>query len=142
MNDKYIIYFLSKTKKIMQQHIASRLLEEGITDIVPSHGNIFTILYDNEGSLSMKEIASKVGKDKSTITSHVKHLVKCGYLKKTTSEVDKRIQIISLTDKGWKFQKTYQLISNEVYEKTYSNMNEQQKEDFLETLKMIYTNFK
>jgi DNA-binding MarR family transcriptional regulator len=142
MNDQFIVFFLSKTKKIMSSYISRRLKEEGIADIDASYGNIFTALYNNEGSLSMKEIAKIVNKDKSTITSHVKHLIKTGYLKKEPSLEDKRISIISLTTKGWEFQPTYQKISDEVYELAYKNFSEEDKEAFLSSLKTMYMNFK
>jgi len=43
--------------------------------IVLLYGNILTVLFDNDGKLTMKQIGELVGKDKSTIISLVNKLV-------------------------------------------------------------------
>jgi len=142
MNDKYIVYYLSKTKKIMHRYIAKRLIEEGIRDIVPSHGNIFTALSENGGVLPMKDIARLSGKDKSTITSHIKHLVSCGYIEKSTSKRDKRVTLIKLTSKGESFLNVYTQISKEINDISYIDMTDEEKKYLLLGLKNLYLNFK
>lgn len=47
MNDRYIVYFISSTKKKMMKYIESQLLENELFDLIPSHGNILTNLYDS-----------------------------------------------------------------------------------------------
>ncbi len=142
MNDKYIVYYLSKAKKIIHRYIAKRLLEEGIRDVVPSHGNIFTALSENGGVLPMKDIARLSGKDKSTITSHIKHLVSCGYIEKSINERDKRVTFIKLTSKGESFLKVYEQISKEINDISYMDMTEEEKSYLLLGLKNLYLNFK
>ncbi|MDW7661770.1 MAG: MarR family transcriptional regulator, partial [Bacillota bacterium] len=47
MNDKYIVYFISKTKKKMVKFIEKKLYEKELFNLVPSYGNILTVLYDH-----------------------------------------------------------------------------------------------
>ena len=83
MNDKYIIYFISRTKANMIKFIENKLKENDLNDLIPTHGNILTALYESDKKLTMKEIAKKIGKDKSTVTSLVNKLIhlvyKCYY---------------------------------------------------------------
>ncbi|MCA1075880.1 MarR family transcriptional regulator [Clostridium bowmanii] len=98
MNDKYIIYFISKTKKKMTRFIEKALKEKGLDELVPSYGNILTVLFNNNGKLSMKEIGELIGKDKSTITALVNKLSKLGYVKKEKCIEDRRITYIIFTE--------------------------------------------
>ncbi|WZL72213.1 MarR family transcriptional regulator [Clostridiaceae bacterium 35-E11] len=110
MNDKYIVYFISKTKKKVTEFI-----EKGLNDLVPSYGNILTVLCDNDGKLSMKEIGGSIGKDKSTVTALVNKLLKLGYIKKEQCEEDKRVTYVKITEKGKEIEDKFNDISKEVY---------------------------
>ena len=141
-HEKYIIHFLSKTKKKMTKFIETQLIEEGIEDLVPAYGNILTVLYNHEGKLMMKDIAKIVGKDKSTITALVKKLMKSGYVQKVKSEKDKRITYIELTEKSYDIQSKFHRISNELNKKAYQGFTEEEKTIFLKLLKRMNNNFK
>lgn len=141
MKDKYIVYFISKTKKKMIKFIEKKLCENSLNDLIPSHGNILTALYENDGSLTMKEIADLIGKDKSTVTPLVNKLLKLGYVKKEKSKEDKRVTFIELTDKGREIESRYKAISNEVVTTAYKGFSEEEKEIFLRLLKKLSNNF-
>ena len=51
-NDKYIVYFISRTKQKITKYISKQLEMQGINDLVPSHGNILTALYESDTPLS------------------------------------------------------------------------------------------
>ena len=82
MKDKYIIYFISRTKANMIKFIENKLKENDLTELIPTHGNILTALYESDKKLTMKEIAQKIGKDKSTVTPLVNKLIRLGYIEK------------------------------------------------------------
>ncbi|MCT4597023.1 MAG: MarR family transcriptional regulator [Vallitalea sp.] len=142
MQDKYIIYFISKTKKRMTKFLEKKLNEYDLGDLIPSHGNILTVLYENNNKLTMKEIANKVGKDKSTITSLINKLIKLGYVTKETNPKDKRVSFIILTDKGKSIESKYNKICDEVSLTAYNGFSDEEKEVFLKLLKKLSTNFK
>lgn len=142
MKDKYIVYFISKTKKRMTQFIEDRLRQQGIKDLVPSHGNILTVLYEHNGKLTMKEISKLIGKDKSTVTALVNKLLKLGYIEKERSEEDKRVTYITLTEKGEGVEFIFKSISGEIYKTAYKGFSEEEKETFLGLLKRMNDNFK
>lgn len=141
MNDKYIIYFISRTKKKMIQFIEKKLNEYGMDDLIASHGNILTVLYESDGKLTMSQIAKKIGKDKSTVTPLIEKLLKLGYINKMRNDDDKRVTNIILTDKGKKLEAKFNSISAQVYETAYKDFTPEEKETFLKLLKKLNNNF-
>ncbi len=141
MNDKYIVYFISKTRKKMVKFIEKKLAEKGLKELIPSHGNVLTALYENDGMLTMKEIANRIGKDKSTVTPLVDKLLKLGYVEKEKSQNDKRVTYIRLTEKGRRIESKYNEISSDVRDTAYRNFSDEEKETFLRLLKKLSDNF-
>jgi len=141
MNDKYIVYFISKTKKKMTEFIERQLKEKQLDDLVPSYGNILTVLYDNGGKLSMKEIGKLIGKDKSTITALVNKLMKLGYVEKEKCKEDKRVTYIILTEKAEAIEGKFNEISESVNSTAYKNFSNEEKETLLKLLKKLNNNF-
>ena len=141
MKDKYIVYFISKTRKKMISFIEKKLKEKGLNDIVPSYGNILTVFYDNGGKLNMKEIGEIIGKDKSTVTALVNKLSELGYVKKEKCKEDKRITYVKITEKGKEIENKFKEISKEVYLTAYKGFSQEEKELFLKLLKKLNNNF-
>lgn len=141
MNDKYIVYFISKTKKKMVKFIEKKLNEKELYNLVPSYGNILTVLYDHNGTLSMKEIGKLLGKEKSTITAIVDKLEKLGYVDKIKSEKDRRTTFVCLTEMGKNIEKKFEEISCDVHSTAYKNFTKEEKNEFLRLLKKMNQNF-
>lgn len=141
MKDKYIVYFVSRTKSKMLHFITKRLQENGLADLIPSHGNILTALYENQGRLTMKEIAETIGKDKSTITPLVNKLLELGYITKEKNVSDKRVTYIMLTSKGREIESRFSAISREVSSTAYKNFSREEKSLLLGLLKKLNNNF-
>ncbi|WP_291637693.1 MarR family winged helix-turn-helix transcriptional regulator [Clostridium sp.] len=141
MNDKYIIYFISKTKKKMTKFIEKALKEKGLDDLAPSYGNVLTVLYNNNGRLSMNQIGQIIGKDKSTITALVNKLSNLGYVKKEKCIEDRRVTYITLTEKGNAIEGKVNDISEKVNLIAYKNFSKKEKDIFLELLKKMNNNF-
>ncbi|HSQ88737.1 MarR family winged helix-turn-helix transcriptional regulator [Romboutsia sp.] len=142
MNDKYIIYFVSRTKANMIKFIENKLKQNNLNDLIPTHGNVLTALYESNKKLTMKEIASKIGKDKSTVTALVNRLIDLGYVEKEKCSCDKRVTYINLTQKAMDIEDKFNYISSQVKETAYSNFTEDEKKEFLRLLRKLSTNFK
>lgn len=141
MKDKYIVYFISKTKKKMVKFIENQLQEKGLNDLVPSYGNILTVLYDHDGALTMKQIGKLLGKEKSTITALISKLEKLGYVEKVKSKDDRRNTYVCLTKKGKAIEKTFDQISSQVQQTAYKNFTNDEKAELLRLLKKLNQNF-
>lgn len=142
MNDKYIVYFISRTKSNMIKFIENKLKISELNDLIPTHGNILTALYESNGKLTMKEIAQKIGKDKSTVTSLVNRLIGLGYIEKEKCNKDKRVTYIKLTNKAKNIEDKFNNISSQVKETAYNNFTEDEKKELLRLLKKLSKNFK
>lgn len=142
MSDKYIIHFISKTKSNMDKFIEKQLKEEELFELVPSHGNILTVLYENNGKINMKDIAKKINKDKSTVTALVNKLINLGYIEKQKSEEDKRVTYIKVTKKAEDIYEKYSRICDNVKSAAYSDFTEEEKDEFLRLLKKLGDNIK
>ena len=142
MNDKYIIFFVSRTKANMIKFIENRLKKNKLDDLIPTHGNVLTALYESNKKLTMTDIAKKISKDKSTVTPLINKLLELGYIKKEKSKDDKRVTYISLTDKARDIEDTFNSISSEVRETAYKNFTQEEKAEFFRLLKKLNTNFK
>ncbi|MPQ44948.1 MarR family winged helix-turn-helix transcriptional regulator [Clostridium tarantellae] len=140
MNDKYIVHFMSKTKKKMIKFIQKELAENNLKEIDPSYGNILTALYESNKPLTMNEIVKKTSKDKSTITALVKKLLDLGYVKKFKSTEDNRVTFIVLTEKAEGIKETYTKISKNLNKTVYSGFSDSEKKVFLDLLKRINDN--
>ncbi len=141
MNDRFIAYYISSTKKKMTNFIEAKIKEKEIYDIVPAYGNVLTALYNNNGELTMKDIGKLVGKDKSTITALVNKLAKQGYVSKEKCQIDKRVTYVKTTEKGKSIKDKFFEVSGEVYECAYKGFTEDEKYEFLRLLKKLNNNF-
>lgn len=141
LNDKYIVYFISRTKQKMTQFIQLQLKQQQLDKLIPSHGNILTVLYENGEKMALNEIAKRIGRDKSTVTSLVNKLVALGYVEKVSGQHDKRVTFIQLTQQGQNLKPKFDAISSQVYEIAYQGFSQDEKEQFLSLLKKIYHNF-
>ncbi len=142
MNDKYIVYFISRAKANMIKFIENKLKENKLDDLIPTHGNILTALYESDKNLTMKEISQKIGKDKSTVTSLVNRLITLGYIEKEKCTKDKRVTYIGLTQKARDIEGSFNFISSQVKETAYNNFTEDEKKEFLRLLRKLSSNFK
>ncbi len=141
MNDKYIVYFISRTRKKMLKFLERKLTEYSMNDIITSHGNILTALYNNGGKLSMNKIAKLIGKDKSTVTPLINKLLQLGYIEKVQDETDKRVTYIVLSEQGCQLKPKFDAISAQINETAYKGFTEEEKETFLRLLKKLNMNF-
>ena len=142
MNDKYIIYFISRTKASMIKFIENKLMQYKLNSLIPTHGNVLTALFESEKPLTMKDITKKIGKDKSSTTALIHKLENLGYVKKQKSLDDKRITYISLTDKALEIKPAFDEISYDVNRVSFSNFTDDEKIEFLRLLKKLSLNFK
>ena len=142
MNEKYIVYFISKTKLFMTKFIEQELKTSKLSDLIPSHGNILTVLYEATEPVTMKDISNKIGKDKSTVTALVNKLVQLGYVTKEVATYDKRVTHVHLTEKAKQAKQTYDQISHRVQETAYQDFTEDEKKELLRLLKKLSLNFK
>lgn len=81
--------------------IEKKLKQENFIGLGASHFAILIgIIFSKEKRLCMKEIASFINKDKSTVTQLVNKLIRYDLIEKKYSESDKRMCYMILSNKG------------------------------------------
>lgn len=90
---------MSRTLGAANRYLVALMAREGISGIVPSHGDILMQLFAHE-AMPMAALAEAIGKDPSTVTALVRKLVDAGYVEKAPSPRDRRVCEVRLTDAG------------------------------------------
>ncbi|SHJ64157.1 MarR family winged helix-turn-helix transcriptional regulator [Tepidibacter formicigenes] len=137
----YIIGYISRTRKKAQRFLERELKNHGLEELIPSHGSILSVLYENGGKLTMKEIADLIRRDKSTVTALANKLVKLGYIEKQKCEEDKRITYIVLTEKGKSIKNKFDLISKNLIDTAYKGFTEEEEDMLAKLLNKLNQNF-
>jgi DNA-binding MarR family transcriptional regulator len=91
--------------------------------------------------MTMKDLAEKINRDKSTTTVLVRKLESEGFISGEADPADKRSRIIFLTEKGKQFNSIAQELSKELLDTFYKGFNEIEKEQFFQALQKIKKNF-
>lgn len=136
---KELIALASKITDLSNRLIISQLEKNHINGIVPSHGSIFILLYENE-QVTMKDISNFVHKTKPTVTILVDKLVKMGYIEKEKSKIDSRVTFVKLTQKGKDLKPVFEEISNNVNNIIYKNLTPNEAIQTEKTLQQVIKN--
>ena len=131
---------ISQIHTLTADFLKKRLAQNGFDDFASSHGNILFQLGIAQ-STTMKELAARINRDKSTTTVLVRKLEQAGLVKVSTDPNDKRTKLLSLTKKGAKYNQMTQELSKELLSTFYNGFNEKDKEEFCSYLDRIKKNF-
>lgn len=88
-------------------------------------------------SKTMSQVASKLDITMGTLTVSINHLVKKGYVIKERSLKDRRVFILSLTDKGKKLYKIHQNFHFEIVKNLIINLSDYEADMFIEALSSL-----
>ena len=131
---------VSHIHSLTADFLKKRLSENGFDDFASSHGNILFQLSINK-EITMKELASKINRDKSTTTVLVRKLEQEGLVTTTPSPEDRRNKILTLTEKGAEYNTLMKKLSKELLAKFYKGFSDEEIEEFCSFLKKIEKNF-
>jgi len=89
----------------------------------------------------MKELAEKIGRDKSTLTALVKKLTKEGYVSRKRDPDDGRITYLYLTPKGKSLQPDFNEISKKLISRAFKGFSIKDREGLVKGLEKMLRNF-
>lgn len=134
------INLISRIRELANNVIVTELEKLGVKGIVPSHGDIIVTLIKHR-ELTMTEIAEKINRDRSTVTTLVKKLNTIGFTATKKNERDQRSNFVFLTSKGRELEKGFKEISERLYSIQFEGVSEEEKEVFRSVLLKVYNNF-
>lgn len=81
-----------------------------------------------DSSKSMSEVAKDLGITVGTLTIAINNLVKKGYVSRTRDELDRRVVLITLTDKGKKVCRIHDEFHTEMVKATIDGLTKEEEE--------------
>jgi DNA-binding MarR family transcriptional regulator len=134
------INLIGRIKELASITIVSEMERLGMEGIVTSHGDIIATLMEYE-ALTMTEIAEKIHRDRSTVTTLVKKLNAIGVTETKKNEQDQRSNLVFLTTKGKELKEGFKEISEKLYDIQFKGVSDEEKEIFRHVLMKMYKNF-
>jgi len=135
-----IISLISRIREKSSRFIASELNRLGLGALKPIHGDILLTLFQHSNP-TMKELADRVDRQKSTVTTLVDKLIRLGYAEKNQDPADSRIFRISLTDKGRGLKDRLIEISANLLDRVYKDMPVDERKQMVKSLRKINDNW-
>ncbi len=86
---------------------------------------------------TMSNVAEKLDITMGTLTVAINHLVKKGYVNKVKNEEDKRVFMLSLTEKGRELYKAHQKFHFELVKSLVLNLSDYEADMFIEALSSL-----
>jgi DNA-binding MarR family transcriptional regulator len=139
MKNKSIVSQAAKLTEKANALIVSELKKRGIIGIAPSHGDILVLLFGGK-SLPMAQIAEAIHKTKATVSVLVDKLEAAGYARRSQSEDDARVFLVSLTEKGEALKPDFEAISKFLHEKAFANFSDFELDALEKLLKRAVSN--
>lgn len=108
----------------------------GDVEISPSQSHI---LYEikRQHKPSIQQVAEALGTDITTFSRQIQSLIKMDLVKKTSNTDDRRIYILSLTEKGKSLSNMIDQEMNAYLNEVFSHMNEFEKETVIRSIKLL-----
>ncbi|ACV61383.1 transcriptional regulator, MarR family [Desulfofarcimen acetoxidans DSM 771] len=106
------------------------------SDLTVSEAHAIEVL-GQYGKMNMKNLAQKLGVTTGTTTVTVDRLEKKDYAKRETTREDRRVNLISLTEKGMRAFAEHHNFHLNLTEQMVSNLSEEEIEQFHKILKKI-----
>lgn len=133
-----ITYEITRTGNILRKLVAKRLREAGV-DLSPEESVLMNELWDR-GELTLSELAQCSIKDPSTLSRQVDGLVRKGYVDRRESSVDRRNQIVSVSEKGRALQRSCIKAGLHLLDSTLIELSDRDRKTVLRTLNAIRSN--
>lgn len=140
MKTDHVIALVARLRDRAYGFIIRELNKKKLTGLVPSHGGILSVLFEKEKA-SMKELAGRINRDKSTITALVRKLVRAGYVTKTKNPDDSRITYLSLTARGRALQPDFEEISENLIATAFKGFSKKEREVLVTGIIKMLNNF-
>ena len=139
--EKQIAALISRVRSCINRFLIKELKQNGIEGLAPSHGGILFHLFNNE-QVTMKQLATAVRRDKSTVTALVDKLVDKGFAHKTVCPEDQRTFYVHLTERGKSFQPVFEQVSERLISRIWQGIDPADQKEVIRILHQIESNFR
>ena len=138
MDKKYLVWDIIKIAREHRKTVEKKICSLGIH---PSQHHVLMHVAMN-GACTQNQIAEAVGVSAAAMAVSLKKLEKGGYIEKRISESDGRSNLIALTVKGEEVVQQSKLMFDEVDQKMFEDLTEEQQNQLHEFMEQIINNLK
>lgn len=128
-----MIYITNEVNKIANK----KMKEIGMVGFSITHGTILERLFENDGKMTMKDLAIALSRTKSTVTQLVDKLIAFGFVTKVQSQTDKRYYYVCLTKKAYTYREDLGRVSLGLYHMLYDESSEKDLQVSVQVLKKM-----
>lgn len=132
-------FLISKIKQIQGRIFEKLLIEHGINQFNGAQGRILFVLWE-EDNIPIKELASKTGLAKTTLTSMLDRLESSGHIQRVYDPSDRRTVKIKLTAATLNLKQQYDEVSIKMSEIFYKGFDDDEIISFEKSLNKILNN--
>ena len=126
-------YYISALRKDFLDYCTKRLSEFDVT-----YGQLFVLIYiSKRDRCTPKEITENMGLDAGYLNRMLGKFIEKKFILYEKSEIDKRVNIISLTEDGKKIVQVSRQCFVEWDQKVLAELEEDKKQDLLKLMKQI-----
>lgn len=137
---KNSISTVSHIHSLAADFLTGKLSKQGLENFASSHGNILYQLSLTD-KMRLHELSEKINRDKSTTTVLVRKLEQQGLVQTQSEPDDKRVKLISLTQKGRDYNDLTARISVELADTFFEGFTEDEKNTLAALLSRVEKNF-
>lgn len=139
MNNKMGGLLISKINFLSGRLFTRLMKSTEKTNINHAQGKILFILSKKE-EMAINDLCKELSLSKSTLTSMLDRLCTNGYISKKTSDIDKRITLVSITDKASSEINIYKNTVFKMEEVFYKDFTNEEIQEFEKYLERVYKN--
>ncbi len=131
-------FLISKIHSTSARIFERQLKKHGLDEINPAQGRILFVLWQ-EGELPFHELAGKAGLGKSTLTSMLKRMEAAGLVRREPL-ADKRMVLVSRTEKAKRLEQAYSSVSAEMNGAVYQGLSAAEQAELERLLELVLEN--
>lgn len=135
-----MVSVVARTRALANRYLVQQMGVRGLEGLVTSHGDVLLQLFAEDG-LPMRELAARVYRDPSTVTTLVKKLADAGYVRTERGARDRRSVVVLLTERGRVLERDFQEISQCLLEVQRKGIDDARMEAAREVLLQMQQNF-
>jgi len=136
----FIISLIARIREKANRLITAELAARGLHGLKPIHGDLLLALFTRDQP-TMKALADRVDRKKSTVTTLVDKLVHLGFAVNTRDDQDSRVFRVSLTPEGKALKPHLVDISRKLIARVYKDMPREERKQVVRLLTRINDNW-
>lgn len=123
---------------LLNRFLSQQFKNKGVS-LTREQWSVLAVLWKTDGC-SQQMIANSTSRDKPSVTRLIDNLVKEGYVKRKSHENDRRLNLIFLTEKGKKVEKSVMEIVDDTIEKATNGLSDEQIIAIRDAFQVVYDN--